>query len=481
MLTPRSAALVATLSTALLGTGTVVAVPAHGEPSTCQGRTVTTTGDAGTGGNDVMVVGPGQRSVLTGAGDDLVCIRLGDDLRADLFVDTGLGDDVVHNETTTSARSVSVFLGRGADTYVGSDASGELVAGGVDSFGGTDDTDKDVIDTRGGDDYVTSGSVAPGTPNPDVVSTGAGDDIVSWAGEQVGGPLDLGPDANRLVLTSGWAGDDIDIDATTGVVTAASRPVLRWTGTVTSYSLEYTHLRTTFTGSDADEYVTFWPTQADDDGPDSSVGSPELRLDADLAGGDDRLQVFDAAGGTWIGGSGSDRLGMPRCRVADVRLGSGYACEDESRARTPYSGEMDVWERVSVPGWRLDVTGSEGPDVISTTGNRVRVDGRGGDDVLAVPGAAGSWPSAPPAVVRGGAGADLIRGGYLRDRLLGGPGDDRIHGRGYADVIRGGAGRDRIWGDKGNDTLLGGSGRDRADGGAGRDRCVAEARRSCER
>ena len=116
--------------------------------------------------------------------------RLGDDLGASFFLDAGAGDDVVHNETTASIRWVSVTLGTGADTYVGSDASRETVRTGADLSGGTTDTEKDVVDTRGGDDSVSTGSVTPGTPNADLISTGSGDDGVRWAGEQVGDPLD---------------------------------------------------------------------------------------------------------------------------------------------------------------------------------------------------------------------------------------------------------------------------------------------------
>lgn len=232
MLSSRSAALTALLATALIGAGTAItAVPAHAEPLTCQGRAVTVEGDTGTDGDDVMVVGPGQRSASAGAGNDLVCIRLRDDLRASFFLGAGPGDDVVHNESTDSTRYVSVSLDTGADTYVGSDASRENVSTGVDSWGGTRDTEKDVVDTRGGNDSVSTGSVAPGTPNPDVISTGSGDDGVDWAGEQIGDPLDLGPGENRLTLRSGWAGADVSIDAPGGLVTAGSRPVLRWTGT----------------------------------------------------------------------------------------------------------------------------------------------------------------------------------------------------------------------------------------------------------
>jgi Ca2+-binding RTX toxin-like protein len=438
---------------------------ANAEPPTCQGRSVTVTGDTGTDGDDVMVVGPGQKSVETGAGNDLVCIRLseGDDVRRYFYLGTGPGDDVVHNETAASPRDVSVLLGLGADTYVGSDASTDYVSTGPDSWGGTSDTEKDVVDTRGGADQVSSGSVAPGTPNPDVITTGDGDDGLDWAGVQVSGQVDLGPGENSIRLRSGWSGSDVDIDAPDGLVTVDARPVLRWTGDVTAYTLQYTHLRTTFTGTELGEYLTFWPSQRDQKGPPSSVGDPQLRLDADMAGGDDRLEMLDAAGGSWVGGPGADRLGGPRCRVGDVRLGRSWECQDETRARTPYSAPIDVWEKVSVAGQRLRVTGSEGPDVIRVNGNRVRLDGLAGDDVLRAPGSAGSWPSAPPAVVRGGAGDDLIRGGYLRDRLLGGPGDDRLYGNRSDDVIRGGRGRDR------------------AIGQGGRDRCSAEVRRSCER
>lgn len=441
----------------------VPGVAAQADPATCQSRAVTTTGDTGTDGDDVMGVGPGQRSISTGAGADLVCIRLLDDTRRSLYLDTGPGDDVVDNETTASERVAYVTLGLGADTYVGSDASKDYVTTGSDSAGGTTDTDRDVVDTRGGNDVVTTGSVAPGTPNLDVISTGEGDDGLSWAGEQAGGQVDLGSGENSLRLRSGWDGSDIDIDAPAGLVTADTRPVLRWTGDVVAYTLEYTHLRTTFTGADLDEYLTFWPSQSDQDGPPSAVSAPGLRLDADMGGGDDRLQFLDAAGGRWVGGAGRDRLGMSRCQVADVRIGRGYECEDEGRARTEYSGSMDAWEKVSVPGWHLRVVGTPGPDDIRTYGARNRIDGRGGDDVIAIPTSAGVGRKALVGVVRGGAGDDVIRGSYLRDRLLGGSGNDRIHGQRSDDAIGGGAGRDRAF------------------GGPGRDRCSAEVRRTCER
>ncbi|MCY4728914.1 calcium-binding protein [Nocardioides sp. STR2] len=451
------AAVLSTLTLAAL----VPAAPAGAEPATCQGRAVTTQGDTGTDGDDVMVVGPGQKSVSTGAGNDVVCIRLtaDDPVRRYLYLDTGPGDDVVHNETTSGRRDVTVLLS-----------------------GDTTDMERDVIDSGDGNDYVATGSEALGAANPDVVATGTGDDRVEWAGQQVGGSLDLGAGDNRLSLVEGWVGD-VAIDAPSGTVTAGGSAVLRWSGAVGDYELTFPNLRTTFTGTDADERVTYWPEVSTDDGSSSVPSDPDRRLDVDLAGGDDRLDLSDSAGGSMIGGPGRDMLhGGGWCAVAEVRLGSTYDCEVRRRGTVTYSSTIDVWEKSVVLADELDVVGSNGPDVIKVGGRtRIRLDGRGGADVLTTIGSGGAGRNPRPAVVRGGGGDDELRGGHLADRLVGGPGHDLVRGNGGDDVVLGGAGRDRLFGGKDDDTLLGGTGRDRADGQKGRDGCVAEVRRSCER
>ena len=461
----------------------VPAAPAGAEPVTCQGKPVTVQGASGTAGDDVMVVGPDQKSVNTGAGADVVCIRLTDDdsVKRDLFLDTGPGDDVVHNETTSSRRDVGVLLGAGADTFLGAE-TGEVVYAGPGLGGDSTDTERDVIDTRGGDDFVATGSEASGAGNPDVVSTGTGDDRVELAGQQVDGPLDLGEGDNRLSLVEGWVGD-VAIDAPSGTVTAGGTTVLRWSGTVGAYELTFPNLRTSFVGTDADEIVTYWPEVGTADGSSSVPLDPDRRLDVDLRGGDDRLNMWDSASGSMIGGAGRDMLhGGGWCRVSEVRLGSTYDCEVRRRTTVHYSSTIDVWEKAVVLADDVDVVGSVGPDVITVGGRkRIRLDGRGGDDVLTTIGSAGAGRNPRPAVVRGGAGDDELRGGHLADRLVGGPGDDLARANGGDDVVFGGAGRDRLSGGKDDDTLLGGPGRDRADGQKGRDRCVAEVRRSCER
>ncbi|MEQ8667930.1 MAG: choice-of-anchor U domain-containing protein [Pirellulales bacterium] len=71
--------------------------------------------------------------------------------------------------------------------------------------------------------------------------------------------------------------------------------------------------------------------------------------------------------------------------------------------------------------------------------------------------------------IHGGAGNDVIVGGYLGDFLYGGPGDDLIlGGLGALD------GADTIFGDEGRDTIFGHLGADTIDGGAGEDLIISD-------
>ncbi|MFV0385239.1 calcium-binding protein [Paracoccus sp. (in: a-proteobacteria)] len=80
--------------------------------------------------------------------------------------------------------------------------------------------------------------------------------------------------------------------------------------------------------------------------------------------------------------------------------------------------------------------------------------------------------------LRGGGGADIVRGGAGDDSLAGQNGNDTIRGRAGDDTIFGGAGNDRLtggagvdWisGNEGDDTLVSGGGADDLDGGGGDD------------
>ncbi len=482
MTSTRTTSLAAALTTGLLGAGlALTAVPAQADPLTCQGQSVTVTGAVGTPGDDVMVVGSaGVFSANSGEGDDLVCIRVDSGREPFMFTLTaGPGHDRVFNESTDGNTTVQTLLGAGADSYTGSDRGDTVVAGAGlwGNSGDTSDSEKDTIDTRGGNDYVTSGSVAPGTPNPDVVTTGDGDDKLSWAGDLVGAPVDLGAGSNSLALYPGWEAADLHVDATTSTVSADERPVLRWTGAVRTYLMTVDSLRTRFTGSDADEslrYDVAYPGTV-------SLPDPARRLDADMGAGDDSIAESEVVGGSLVGGTGDDSLQAGRCLEADVRLGEAFTCLAGFSPRVEYTAVLDAWEQVQVPGGIVRVVGTSGPDHVIVAGSRVRVLGRGGDDFLAASGSRSRDRTPWAVVLDGGPGNDAVSGGYGHDKLLGGAGKDFIAGSSGDDLLLGGAGADRLKGGKGRDEVRGGQGRDRANGEAGRDRCSAEVQRSCER
>ena len=73
------------------------------------------------------------------------------------------------------------------------------------------------------------------------------------------------------------------------------------------------------------------------------------------------------------------------------------------------------------------------------------------------------------AVIEGGDGDDILRGGNRRDIITGGAGRDYIEGRDGDDVLSGGDGRDWVYGGRGNDVATGGDGTDTLNGGRGHD------------
>ena len=90
-------------------------------------------------------------------------------------------------------------------------------------------------------------------------------------------------------------------------------------------------------------------------------------------------------------------------------------------------------------------------------------------------------------MVRGGAGDDLVRGGYLNesnerfrpggdDRVFGGPGRDRVVGGRGRDLVDGGPGQDHLFGGPNDDLLLARDGSfDRVNGRSGFDRARVDS------
>lgn len=467
-----AAALIAVLCGPLLG------APAHASPTiTCQGKPATVVGSTGTEGDDVMVVVP-QPGVTAQAlgGNDTICIVAAPEggIRS-VIVDAGAGDDTVVNESAdVEDVGYTTILGAGADSYTGLDAVipdnpqaspfHETVFAGVrdlttGSVEGSLDVDVDVIDTRGGDDVVHSGTTTPGATNDDTVLTGTGDDTVEWAGEQRGsGSLDLGTGANTLAVHPGWQGTSTTVSGPARAAVVDGRTVLRWAGTVSRYDITVGTRDQVFAGTGADETLILAP-RASQPGPATAGG----RRVIEMGGGDDELLLWSMGDGRVDGGPGRDSYSSNGCAVATVRIGGRFDCVLTGDTTIRHSFDFDDFEDLLVGGGDVSVVGSAADEKVKVVASkRIRVHGRGGDDVLNANASARLRGDAPVAL-HGGPGADRVVGSHARDRLLGG------------------GGADRLFGDSSRDEILGGPGRDKAVGQQGRDRCVAEVRRSCER
>jgi hypothetical protein len=106
---------------------------------------------------------------------------------------------------------------------------------------------------------------------------------------------------------------------------------------------------------------------------------------------------------------------------------------------------------VAKPGQR-SITGTAGADVIVGGLLGERIDGGGDDDTICA-----------------GTGDDIVRGGAGNDTIIGDGDQDRLFGDAGRDLLLGGAGNDDLRGGSGNDRAAGGDGTDRVDGGSGND------------
>lgn len=468
MQTARGAA-VAALTSTLVGAGLTAGLPAHAAPSTtCQGKPATVVGSTGTEGDDVMVVvpQPGVTAQALGGNDTICIVAAPEGGTRSVTVDAGAGDDSVVNESA-DVEDVwyTTILGAGADSYTGLDAVipdnpqaspfEETVFAGVrdlttGSVEGSLDVDVDVIDTRGGDDVVHSGTTTPGATNDDTVLTGTGDDTVEWAGERRGaGTLDVGTGDNTLAVHPGWQGTSTMVSGPARAAIVDGRTVLRWAGAVAHYEVGVHTRDQIFTGTNADETLVL---------ASRTAGGRRV---ISMGGGDDHLALYSMGSGRVTGGPGRDSYSGDGCSTATVRIGGTFACVPLGDA-IGHSFDFDDFEDLLLTGADVTVLGSDADEKIKVVADRIRIRGRGGDDLLNA-NTRGRPRGDEPVVLAGGTGADRVVGSTFRDRLLGGRGDDKL------------------FGDASNDEILGGPGRDKSFGQLGRDRCVAEVRRSCER
>jgi len=135
---------------------------------------------------------------------------------------------------------------------------------------------------------------------------------------------------------------------------------------------------------------------------------------------------------------------------------------------TNASDEITLRLQTGDPGiLELDV-GDDGTADFSfelTSVAKIAVDGGGGDDLISIDDANGTFTDSIPTTINGGAGNDTIAGGKGIETLVGGAGNDTIDGNGGNDLARMGTGDDTfVWdpgdgsdvveGQRGADTML---------------------------
>ena len=206
------------------------------------------------------------------------------------------------------------------------------------------------------------------------------------------------------------------------------------------------------------------------EGDDTLVGTPGNDI-IDGRGGNDSLVGGDGAD-QMIGGDGNDTLqgfyipdlsgSQDEADTMDGGLGNDEfwvdhpddVISDSGGIDTVYAGDMDwtlgagyenlvIWNEVSEDYY--NAIGNELNNVIRTTENGSRLEGRGGDDTLT---SYGAWTQSD---LFGGDGNDSLAGW---GRLEGGVGNDTLVGSGNEDTLDGGADADNMNGGEDDDLYI---------------------------
>jgi Ca2+-binding RTX toxin-like protein len=192
----------------------------------------------------------------------------------------------------------------------------------------------------------------------------------------------------------------------------------------------------------------------DDNGDTVSYRSRTRKVSVDLAAG--------------RGGQAGE--GDQLQNIEDVEGGrAGDSLRGDARVNVLSDG-ADAGRR---PGDKDRLSGRGGDDLLVSTAGRDRLDGGTGGDELSCAGRRKGHSCR----LSGGAGNDLLEGGRGNDRLSGGSGKDSLSGGRGKDRLVGGSGRDKLNGGSGRDKLFSRDhSRDRVNGGSGRDSGKADRR-----
>ncbi|MEQ9696013.1 calcium-binding protein [Shimia sp. SDUM112013] len=170
---------------------------------------------------------------------------------------------------------------------------------------------------------------------------------------------------------------------------------------------------------------------------------------ARLNSGDDTIVRHFSADRTAL-----ETLRIPDADARDIFVGPGG--EVFSLRASAVADEAVLRNVGDAPDQPMNLTGTDGDDILQGGDANDRLDGLAGNDIL-----------------QGGDGADTLIGGAGNDQIFGGLTDadlrDVVFGGDGNDTIQGGAGNDELRGDAGNDDIAGGAGADTVIGGAGDD------------
>lgn len=435
-----------------------------------------------------MQVGPGLHDGT--AGNDLIQGGTGT-----TRINGGDGDDIL----IAGSRSVWLYGGNGADTFIPLPIAGKVMIG--DYEPGIDRIDLSMLG------MIRSVQQLRFQPLPDGISLRFGETIID-VHTRDGQRLDASHFDNSLFPITHYQPPDVrsTIHGTAiGDVLTASR------GGSTIYG--YGGDDTIF-GSDLDDFIhggmgndsivagagddTIWGGAGNDlirggdgddlilggDGNDSIWGEDGDDLIGG-EGGNDRIyggagndRINGGAGDDYIeGGPGNDRLfgmagndtmvGGPGDDLLLDLHGDNVFIDHEGN-NMMFGGAGN--DRFHAGDGDDTIRGGGGNDWIEAGGGRDNILGGAGHDTI-YGGAGDDLILGGPGrdLIYGGAGNDLIFGGEDEDLLYGDDGDDFIYGEGGNDTIYGGAGNDTLRGNGGDDLLYGGAGNDRMFGGTGHD------------
>jgi Ca2+-binding RTX toxin-like protein len=482
-------------ATLVLSAVLAAAVAAGGSPRPpcAEGPVATGKTIQGTPCDDLIVVGPGVRSVRGGGGNDTIvpaAIAAAESCPAGCHLDIGSqtfeggpGDDVVYGE-------------RGNDRLFGGEGNDQLFGGiGDDLLMGGPGNDRllggfgfDSIDGEAGDDYVRGDATIDA-----LVDRGGGTDTLSFStGITPGFPNNPGqgyPDFSAYPGFPGAGGERgayVDLSGT--IADDGVSPFGGGVDTVEPGEFEI------LMGTPFSDYIV-------GSGGNETIyggGGGDVILGA---GGDDSL--FGGADGDHLdGGPGSNTLdggpGSDHCASPSP----GTACEPGNTGGVVLRDPSKVGVGLMAPGSaQLYLSGSDSGDEVTATYapgpsasvtftlgagsapfdagpsasagcdppgagqvvcplpgplDSVVLAGLGGDDVLSASG----FPGTAGVVLLGGEGDDTLTGGEESEDVIvdgpdaSGPGDDVLSALGGDDALTNNGGADRLFGGTGNDLFL---------------------------